>query len=1401
MEHRALVVGVEGEAGNPADEGPREWPRLGYAPGCADRLRTILTDDYRYALVEAAADPAATAAALSEAVKAALRSGPGFVVVHLLAHGKPSERIAKGLHVVGGDGLLTEELSTWITDVEARAADDGPTVLLLLDLCYSGRVVWSHFESLVRPERRRVWVVAASLPDEPAYDGRLSSAVAEVLDGFTDGSLPLDESLEYIPIDRFCRELARRVEELGRGGPEQRIERPLAALGADLSHLRFFRNPRHRPGASADPQLAALLDETADAGHFATRALGHQHAYGEDALTSFTGRAEELARLGGWLDGRGPALQVVTGKPGVGKSALMGMLACAAHPELRTPTKHIWSTLRRLAPRKVPGLAVIHARKRDLTDVLASLASQWGLSLPTDGDQRTPDQLIRALRALPSPPVLLLDALDEAEQPFDLLTALLLPLIFRLGRRDAPLCRVLIATRPEPGLRPLLDAAQAQDGLLDLGLIPRDQLGRDLADYVAELLSRSDAYAAHPVALVERLASTVAETLVSEEQDWGEFLVASLYTRLLLKQAPVLGTQDDAEALGRAVPRSLDAILDLDLSHQPDERMRAVLTALAWAEGAGMPERLIGLVAGTDSTGALLDEARFYLRRSADQEGMPVYRLFHQGLADRLRARPELDAATVWKRLAADIRPDPDRSGRWATVEPYLLRHAARHAGRAGALAELLEDPEFLVHAEPSALASELYHRGEQHPHSVVYRASLGAHSDATPAERRQILAVDAARYQSWELCAALSAGSPWSIAWTAGRPLPTRLLTTLIGHRGRIWGLATLEIHGRAHALTAGQDGTARLWDLRTATTVLELPDHGAPVGCVAAAYLSGRPVAVTGSDDGSLRTWDLTDGRLLWGADAHDGLVSTVVTLPVNGVIVIASAGEDERLRYWNLTTGEPVATTALPKYSSIVRRLVRYRDSGVLAHHEGGEVTAWAADGSRIAVSLPENPEDPITASTSIDDHSAEIATAHRSAAVSLFGRTVRPKSRESTHAAEITVITTANQPDGDRRHYLLTGSADGTVRMADIDYVFVQGVPNERWRVVANHTTAVTAVADATVNGRWRLLTAGEGGTVRIWDPDGRSVQRQRRGHRYAVTGLAVLPDGRLVSASGDGEIGVLDPDRADDRDRFRFLTGNWPHSIAVGSAGPAPLLLVGGQSHGLLGFELGSEPDSDRFWTSPAQQNRNTAIAAVLLGDGAERAVTGDQYGHVWLHRRDQPDRSSHLMRAGAQVTAITTVGRTVLVGDWRGAVWKVDLGSRAEPERLYMNVGSDVTALAVSTIDGRPYVLSGHEDGRLHLTALDGSDHRDLPGHTRDVLAIAPALLDGRPCALTGGLDRCLRVWDLATGTQLRQLWFPDSVFALAVGPDGGVFVGMGPDLVRLDLDPSGPVLRPAPPA
>ena len=81
--------------------------------------------------------------------------------------------------------------------------------------------------------------------------------------------------------------------------------------------------------------------------------------------------------LARWFNGEGSALQVVTGKPGVGKSALLGVLVCAAHPQLRNYTQPLWSSLPK-KPAWNDRLVVVHARRRSLEEIADSLARQMG---------------------------------------------------------------------------------------------------------------------------------------------------------------------------------------------------------------------------------------------------------------------------------------------------------------------------------------------------------------------------------------------------------------------------------------------------------------------------------------------------------------------------------------------------------------------------------------------------------------------------------------------------------------------------------------------------------------------------------------------------------------------------------------------------------------------------------------------------------------------------------------------------------------------------------------------------------------------------------------------------------------------------------------------------------------
>ena len=92
--------------------------------------------------------------------------------------------------------------------------------------------------------------------------------------------------------------------------------------------------------------------------------------------------------------------------------------------------------------------------------------------------------------------------------------------------------------------------------------------------------------------------------------------------------------------------------------------------------------------------------------------------------------------------------------------------------------------------------------------------------------------------------------------------------------------------------------------------------------------------------------------------------------------------------------------------------------------------------------------------------------------------------------------------------------------------------------------------------------------------------------------------------------------------------------------------------------------------------------------------------------------------------------------------------------SAAAPVKFQaFDTGTAVTALATTELGGRAVVVSGGEDGALHVLdlatgeALSGSG--TLFGHEGAVWAVALGELDGRPIAVSGGEDATVRVWDL----------------------------------------------------
>jgi len=97
------------------------------------------------------------------------------------------------------------------------------------------------------------------------------------------------------------------------------------------------------------------------------------------------------------------------------------------------------------------------------------------------------------------------------------------------------------------------------------------------------------------------------------------------------------------------------------------------------------------------------------------------------------------------------------------------------------------------------------------------------------------------------------------------------RLITELEGHVGRVF-TARFVASGR-EILTAGADGTARLWSAATGSRrqVFRGDSHFLADATLAP---DGSTI-VAGGSDGLLRFWDVSSGRLLWTLQAHKSYV----------------------------------------------------------------------------------------------------------------------------------------------------------------------------------------------------------------------------------------------------------------------------------------------------------------------------------------------------------------------------------------------------------------------------------------------------------------------------------------------------------------------------------------------
>jgi len=1121
--------------------------------------------------------------------------------------------------------------------------------------------------------------------------------------------------------------------------------------------------------------------------HWEPRSRGVQRA--EDERHLFSGRQRALEELAAWL--REPeGTRIVTAWPGSGKSAVLARLVMLADPDeneallRRTPAAAI-------PPAGAIDLAIVADGSLTQKRAIETIA-RW-----TDAEAGSPIALVNSLRERERPPVIVVDQLDEAREPMAIAG-----LLQRLAQAGA--ARVLVGVRKDDG--EWLQSRLAPAVTIDLDAKPYFER-RDLVAYAEQLLLGGKAGEVDPAA-AEAAAAHIAEEVA--ERAGKSFLIAWLLATPLaeaeaLSPLPAEGYPNQFE-LGDAMKHYIEAAADQATEDEEgrkrvEEEIRELLTALAFAEGPGLPvegevwPQIATAVSGRSDPEYIAKDVDD-LRRTAARHLLQISgsgraRLFHRELAAELRRRwgDEEEAQRLISRALAGLCRPGDQAPAPSYIETHLAGHVRKASG--GAWGELAEARWVLDRLDPLAVSAEARRSGlrlgslPEEIRGVVNSQRLMAQSGpgdraglrqlgmARVCGRTAFAADDAAEeISSWRLCSAVLRQHPPHFTTDAGAPV--RALVSFAGRDGR-------------PMLAAGcADGSVRLWDALTGQPSGDPPSGDSPVQALATCEVAGVPWLVSGDEEGTVRTWSALDPEVTGFPSEHRQL-RAVAAFASGGELFVATAGAEHEGRIWR--EGQRVGVLVDEAPLRALAAIDRGDRATVMSGGEGDSIRIWDIDPSALSASDPLRLQaDHLLFGVSKwvralcgfrKEDQLRVAAAGDDLRLHVWQPPEENQVAESAglHLDSVRAVAAYGSDPAAR---LATAGCDREIRFWNPDEGEPVGVPFQ------GHGGVVAALAAYEADGDAAIASAGDDGSVRIWEPPADEVAEPVEAGARAVTAVAAAAvSGGPCAVTGDEEgwISVWDPETGElIHDAFRAHLE--PIRVIAPYRDGDRLLVASGGDDGLVRFhdsETGEEVED-------ALRGHEGPVRALLRGVEAngERAIaTGAEDGMVRFWRRDShqplpelasqhgagPIRDLAPLRLGEHGDCLAVVGfsREVLIR-------KV-----AQPEVVKGPVEAHTDwVMAVEAYPGLggPRLVTAGHDGAVRIYNPQATASPQLLGeHEGPVRALATIPDGERHLIASGGNDGVIHIWDPRSRDALRQVHLGTPVNALCA-LDGSLLAG-----------------------
>ncbi|NLU76145.1 hypothetical protein HCC61_26455 [Streptomyces sp. HNM0575] len=795
-----------------------------------------------------------------------------------------------------------------------------------------------------------------------------------------------------------------------------------------------------------------------------------------------------------------------------------------------------------------------------------------------------------------------------------------------------------------------------------------------------------------------------------------------------------------------------------------DEPVPVGLVTRLWQETAGLNpldgRRLchdmadLSLVNLRPSAGtlALHDVVRDYLRGEAGPANLA-----------RLSASL-LDAAAARLPAAAPLTPDEPGPGTawWLEHDPYLSRHLIAHlldAGRTeqaeAASGDLRWVEERLAQSGPSAPYADLSLVPTERAAARAGALARAAHLLAPTRPRHSLASVLHSRIlhePCWQEQVTRRRAELLEPHLVGRWPLPDLLgdglKRTLAGHDGRVASVAATPDCRRL--VSAGWDGTVRLWDAHTGEEIRTLSGHTNIVTGVAVSP-DGEWIASTSWDD-TVRLWNADTGEETRTLSGHTDTVTGVAIAP--GGTWFATAGEDHTVRLWNVRTGRNFKT--LTGHTATVTCVVVSPDGDWAASAGAdGTVRMWNTDSGRCRRTLTGH-NGTVTALAAAPDGSW-LASAGEDSIVQIWdARTGRYERTLTGHTDAVTALAAA--PGG---NWLASTGEDQTARLWDLR-------TGQETRTLTGHTDAVTGVA-VSPDGNW-LATTGADRTVRVWNAGTVRRRQTLTRHNRRVTGVAFAPDGGWLATSGEDHT-VRIWDTVAGR-HLRTLTGHGDRVTALAVAPGGEWLAT---AAGDLTVRLWDTDSGEHLRTLTGHTDRITALTVAPGGEwlataGANRTV------RLW-----DPETGRQLRTLAGHTDLITGLaaapdgsGLATAGCDRTVRLWNSGTGRQTG---LFAGSGERITGLAAAPDGG--WLATVGEDHSVRLWDADNGERiHTLTGHTDRVTGLAVSPSGSR--LVSTSTDHTVRLWDTASGGCVAMTRADDDFRCCAWVPGQSAFAAGG---------------------